>query len=431
MKSNQNSARTLILVLLCILFILSLSLCLVFLINVGSFSADALFAGNSPTGSSALIVKSEPTSSGVFSPEVQFPYIPHLPENTPAATLYPDVSVPIASPNAGYSLTNSTDVFASFDTPADIVEYVKDGVVAIRNFHFNTKSGKFFAYGTSSGFIVSDHGYILTNAHAVYDAKKIEITLSDQTTVEAELVGYDLTTDIAVIKIPESYVKCVLILGDSDSIRVGEYVLAIGNPIGSENLYGTVSLGIVSGKNRAVNIDGFVNSFIQTDAALNPGNSGGPLLDMKGRVVGMNTAKAISAGYDNYGNAISSEGIGFSLPINDVIIIANSIIQNGGVIRPGIGITVYTLTAEDAISSDLVEGVYVDTVNAGSPAENAGLKRGDVIVSCNGEPIKDKDSLITVVKSAPLGSTIEATVYRAGKYLTFTITIGNMNEFNH
>lgn len=428
MKNNRHSSRLLIAVLSCMLILLSCSVCLIFIYKVGSYSVDALSVpsavlSNETSNATKLLPSTSAAATKAPSKTVQ---------SLPPVSLFPDVSVPLASPDPDFVLSNSTGVDNDINrSPADIIENVKDGVVAILNYHYNTRTGKYFAYGTSSGFIVSKSGYILTNAHAVSDAKKLEVTFSDNTTVEAHLVGYDLTTDIAVIKVPESSIKCCLELGDSDSIRVGEYVLAMGNPISSESLYGTVSLGIVSGKNREMNIDGFLNSYIQTDAALNPGNSGGPLFDMNGRVVGMNTAKAISAGYDDYGNPISSEGIGFSLPINDVIAIANILIQNGMIPRPGIGITVYTLTAENAASINSVEGVWIDSVSIGGPAQNAGLEKGDVIVRCNDQPIKDKDVLVEIIRSVPIESTVELTVFRKGEYLTFTVLIGNMNDFKN
>ena len=426
MKNNHNSSRIIIAVLSCILIVLSFSACVFFLINIGSFSVAeyknvAEESIDAPDAEQEDIDYSSeedvPEEVPLETPDVEEPQKPVTAEPSPVKSLFPDVSVPRATPDPDFVLSQSFENSSDYTSPADIVDVTISGVVSILNYHYNTNNGSYFAFGSSSGFVVSSEGYILTNAHAVSNAKKIEVSLSDRTTVEATLVGFDLTTDIAVIKIPSGTVKEVLVLGDSDAIRVGEYVLAIGNPLSSDNLFGTVSLGIVSGKNRAVNIEGFVNMYIQTDAALNPGNSGGPLLDMRGHVIGMNTAKAITAGYDDYGNSISSEGIGFSLPINDVIAVANILIQNGFIPRPGIGITVYTLSKEDATALHLVEGIFVETVNEGSPAEFAGVKPGDVIVKLNGNAVSDKDELVEAVRATPIGKTILLTVYREGEYI--------------
>lgn len=428
MKFKRSKSKTLILILSALSIILTFSVCLIFIVRLGSFSVETLFKSSSSATETSVSDKNAGSSDLPASGDTNNT---EAPTATEAPALFPDVTLPYASPNPDFVLSNTEEAAKTFDSPADIIEFATGGVVSIVNYHYNTTSGKYYAYGSCSGFIVSESGYIITNAHAVSDAKKLEVTFYNQSSVEAEMVGFDTTTDIAVIKIPETSVGCCLTLGNSDSIRVGEYVLAIGNPISEDSLYGSVSLGIISGKNRSVNIDGFTNSYIQTDAALNPGNSGGPLIDMAGCVIGMNTAKAISAGFDDYGNTISSEGIGFSIPINDVIAIANLLIQNGGIPRPAIGITVFTLTAEDAEPYQLVEGVFVDSVNAGSPAETAGLKPGDVIVSFNGEKVTNQDALVLAVKSIPVGDSATISVYREGKYLDFTLVIGNMNDFNY
>lgn len=424
MKNKHNTSKKIVITLTCLVLLSAFAISFIFIFTVGTFGADTLKAG-----------KQSERAGENAEPEIVFPFEDKdRKESKPEPTAEPafeDVSVPYAEPEPDFVFSSGNEETAAvYESPADVVDAVKDGVVGITNFHYNRNKGTYFEYGSSSGFIVSEKGYIMTNAHAVSDAKKIEVTFTDKTTVEALMVGFDLTTDIAVIKIPEDKAVCHLSLGDSSAVRVGEYVLAIGNPLSSDNLYGTVSMGIISGTDRQVNIDGFTNAFIQTDAALNPGNSGGPLLNMKGQVIGMNTAKSITAGYDSYGQSISSEGIGFSLPINDVMAIASTLIRNGYIPRPGIGITVYTLTEEDAEPMGLVPGVYVDSVNADGPAGAAGLLKGDVIVKCNGEDIADKDRLVELVQSVPIGGSLTVSVFRAGEYFDFEIGIGNMNEFN-
>lgn len=420
MRNKQKSSAKIIVILSCLALLSAFCICLLLIYTITT----------KRSGNISVAKEVYPASEEVLPFEGQekdSKMAPSLSEEP----VFPDVFVPNAEPDMDYVLSSSpSESKTVFDSPADIVDAVKDGVVGILNYHYDRNKGTFYSYGSSSGFIVSPEGYILTNAHAVSDAKKIDVSFSDGSNVEALMVGYDLNTDIAVIKIPTKKVPCYLCLGDSETLRVGEYVLAIGNPLTSDNLYGSVSMGIISGLDRNVNIDGFTNTFIQTDAALNPGNSGGPLLDMKGRVIGMNTAKSITAGYDSYGRSISSEGIGFSLPIDDVLTIANTLIQHGCIPRPGIGITVYTLSEEDAESAALIPGVLVDSVNVGSPAESAGLRSGDVIVSCNGEALTDKDRLVEMVQAVPIGDPLTFSVYRNGEYLDITVSIGNMNDFN-
>ncbi|MDO4572037.1 MAG: trypsin-like peptidase domain-containing protein, partial [Clostridia bacterium] len=212
----------------------------------------------------------------------------------------------------------SPNIPGMIDNPIpDIFDAVSPGVVGVVNYQNLVINGReqLQVYGSGSGFIVSSSGYILTNAHVIEDASVVAIRFSDGEEVDAKVIGSDAETDVAVLKIERSGLS-PLGLGDSDTVRVGEYVLAIGNPLDSDRLANTITFGIISAKAREITIDAYTNTFLQTDAAINFGNSGGPLLNMQGEVIGMNSAKTVTAGYDAYGNAISAEGIGFALPIN-------------------------------------------------------------------------------------------------------------------
>ncbi len=317
-----------------------------------------------------------------------------------------------------------------FESIPDVVEAVNPAVVGVVNYQNVAGYAEPMAVGSGSGFVVSEDGYILTNAHVVSDAVRLEVLFDDGSSVPAELVGKDTPSDIALLKI-ERVGLTVLPMGNSDYIRQGEYVLAIGNPLDSYQLYGTVTFGIISAVAREINIDGYVNTYLQTDAAINLGNSGGPLVNLQGQVVGMNTAKSVVAGYDENGNAVAAEGIGFALPINKVIDIANQILMYGGVPRPGIGLQAITITDTQARMQGLVAGVLVDSVTAGSPAEQAGLQADDIIVKLNGEVLTTVDELVSYCQSCAIGDSMTLTIYRNGQYLDVVLVVGNINDFSN
>ena len=317
-------------------------------------------------------------------------------------------------------------IFASIP---DVVEAASGSVVGIIQYQPNARTGKLTEYASGSGFIISENGYILTNAHVVSGAAAVDVLFSDGEKKTAQVVGSDVTTDIAVLKVEgENYPA--LPIGDSSTLRVGEYVIAIGNPLSAYELYGTVTFGIISATAREINIDGFVNTFLQTDAAINFGNSGGPLINMAGQVIGMNTAKSITAGYDTRGNAISAEGIGFALPIQNVMEIANVILQKGSVVRPGIGVQIRTVDEETAAENNVPVGCRVEELTQGAPADKAGMKVGDIITQADGRPVTVNDDVVNYVRSLKVGDTVVFTVYRDGAYLTISVTVGDMNKFN-
>ena len=418
MKENKKNITGVIIAALCVIFgitlIVAAVLC-IFSLHIRPEEGDA--------SAQAVVAEKE------MPPEAEEEEAAPSPKPTqePKEDLMPK-----AESNPGFSLSQLTPAEdTAVYEPADVVEKVMDGITGVTSYRYYKEKEDYAAYSSGTAFVASGEGYVITNAHIVSTADKVELTMNDGSTVEAQMVGFDSNTDIAVLKIPAEKVTTVLSLGNSDTIRVGEYVLAVGNPLSSYSLYGSVSLGIVSGKAREINIDGFTNNYIQTDAALNPGNSGGPLFDLHGFVVGMNSAKAMTAGYDDYGNTLSSEGIGFSIPINDVIVIANRLIQGGTLVRPGVGIAVYTLDADTAGEVGLVPGVLVSSVTEYGPADTAGMKAGDVIVKFNGVDVLEQSVIVEGVAACQVGDTVTFTVYRDGAYLDIAVTVGNMNIFNN
>ena len=272
--------------------------------------------------------------------------------------------------------------------------------------------------GLGSGFIVDRKGLILTNNHVVENAEKIVVKLSDGREFEAEVVGRDPKTDIAVIKINTKSDLPIAPLGNSDSLEVGERVLAIGNPFGLEF---TVTAGIVSAKGRNIGAGPYDN-FIQTDASINPGNSGGPLINMKGQVVGINTAIFSRSG----GNI----GIGFTIPINLVKELLPQLKEDGKVTRGWLGVAIQKVTPEIAESLGLkkAKGALVADVADNSPAEESQLKVGDIIVNFNGTRITQANDLPAIVARTPIGDEVSMNVLRDGKELSLPVTIGELSD---
>ena len=265
-----------------------------------------------------------------------------------------------------------------------------------------------------SGFIVREDGYILTNNHVVEHADKIKVTLPDKQEFDAKVIGADPKADVAVIKIDGKNLP-VATLGDSAATAVGDWVLAVGTPYG---LSQTVTAGIISAEGRA-NI-GIVDyeDFIQTDAAINPGNSGGPLVNIQGEVVGINTAIfSRSGGY---------QGIGFAIPVNMAKGIMDSLIEHGKVIRGWLGVMIQGVTPEIAKSFDLKEtnGALVGDVTKDSPADKAGIERGDVIISLNGQAVDSPNTLKNLTAQLEVDNTVPLVVIRNGKEQTLQVKIG-------
>ena len=280
------------------------------------------------------------------------------------------------------------------------------------------KKRQYHQVGQGSGFIISEEGYILTNNHVVGDADRIRVKLSDGREFEAERIGTDPESDVGVIKIKGSDLP-TLKMGDSDSIRVGEWVIAVGNPFG---LSRTVTSGIVSAKGRSnVGITEY-EDFIQTDAAINPGNSGGPLVNLKGEVIGVNTAIfSRSGGY---------MGIGFAIPINMANSIYKQLIDTGSVKRGFLGIVIQDMTADLANSFgwDESKGILISDVTEDSPAEKAGLKQGDIITKLNGKPIKSSGAFRNQIAMLPPETKVSLTVIQNKKEKTISVTTGERPE---
>ncbi len=275
---------------------------------------------------------------------------------------------------------------------------------------------KFKQKSLGSGFIISKDGYILTNNHVVENADVINVTLSNKHSFKAKVIGTDPKTDIALIKIdPKGEDLTVVKLGDSDKLEVGEWVIAIGNPFGFSR---TVTAGIVSAKGRVIG-EGPYDSFIQTDAAINPGNSGGPLLNMDGEVVGINTAIIASA-----------QGIGFAIPINMAKDIMQQLKENGSVVRGWLGVYIQKVSKDLAEYFGMKEpyGALVSQVIEGSPADKAGIKRGDIIIEFDGKKVDDIDMLPRLVANTKVGKKVDVVVLREHSKKTLTVEIGKLPE---
>jgi serine protease Do len=267
-----------------------------------------------------------------------------------------------------------------------------------------------------SGVIIDRSGYILTNNHVVQRADEITVRMTDGREFRARVMGRDAKTDLSLIKIPsEGHNLPFLPLGDSDKMRVGDWVLAIGNPFG---LAHTVTKGIISATGRVIGTGPYDN-FLQTDAPVNPGNSGGPIVSLKGEVVGIATA-IIATG----------QGIGFAVPSNMARDIAAQLREKGRVVRGWMGVVVQEMTPEIARSFGMKEasGALIGDVVAGGPAEVAGMKRGDIIVGYNDKPVKSVSDLPMMVARTPIGSTARVKVMREGKEKTLKLKVGEMPE---
>ena len=376
----------------------------------------------------------QPTEAPVEQPTPEPTAELMIPQETPVPTTEAPIIgsprvTPAPSPDPLYTERMALP-FAeeSLGSLPDIIDACMPGVVGILNYQRTRYSRELQAVSSGSGFILTADGYIVTNEHVIEDASRITVILQDDREIEAKLIGSDVMSDVAVLKIDAEGLM-PLPIGDSDTIRVGEYVLAIGDPLGTEELHGSVTLGIISATARQINIDGFENEMLQTDAAINPGNSGGPLINMKGEVIGVTNAKYFSAGTDEYGNNLQTEGIGFAIPVKNVMRIVDSLIREGTLPRPGIGIKIGTRSAEYAAIEGKPEGVYVDSVTEGGPADLAGIRTDDVILALDGIQMT-QDELITVIRAKGIGEQITFTVLRDGQTLDIVVTVGDLNKMH-
>ena len=339
------------------------------------------------------------------------------PSSTADSASGSDSSITAAS-SSGSSLT--TEQVADLVSPSVVVITTEQVVYSQWSWYGQNQVES----GAGSGVIISSDGYILTCAHVVDGASTITVTIGDKD-YTATLVGEDTTSDIAVIKIDADGLTPATV-GNSDSLKVGQSVMAVGNPLGE--LGGTVTGGMISALNRSVTIQGSssVNtmSLIQMDASVSPGNSGGGLFNMNGELVGIVNAKSSSS---------DAEGLGFAIPINDAIKVAQELLENGYVTgRPYLGITYLAVTDAQTASQLGVNayGVYVVEVVKGGPAEKAGLQAGDRIVSVDGTEIASKDDLGTLMQKHAAGDTLSITIARDGQMQTVNVTLGENTASN-
>lgn len=335
---------------------------------------------------------------------------PLLDEERPVPTLGADQSMVIDP--------NQADV-------VQVAEAARQSVVGIitkhEQFYREDETGKEnsveLQVGNGSGVVLSKEGYIVTNYHVIASAENIYVLLNEGTEeIPAEIIGTDAIKDICILKVDRELVP--IALGNSDTLKVGEKAIALGNPMGM--IGGSVTLGIISAVDQSVFIEseGTSRSFIQTDAAINPGNSGGALVNAQGQLIGINTLKSVIAGYDSMGNAINAEGIGYAIPIDEVLPIAEQLIRSGRVNRPGIGVTVMEVTQELADEGGVKAGVLVTSLVEGGAADKAGIKINDIITAADGEAVASMEALVTYIQEQPIGSSIEFEIERAVGDLT-------------
>lgn len=352
--------------------------------------------------------------------------------------ILPSLATNQLSNQAGGNVPNLTGK----DLIADIVEKTSPAVVMIqtriesrgRNYDplFNDPffreffgripmdTGPRISEGMGSGFIISNDGYILTNEHVIRGAQSIDVIVAGkEKPIPAKLVGSDFELDLAVLKINGENDFPVLEIGFSETVRVGEWVIAIGNPQGLDH---TVTVGVISAKGRPVAVqDRQYKNLLQTDASINPGNSGGPLLNTKGQVIGINTAVNASA-----------QGIGFAIPSSTVRPVLDTLINQGKITRPWLGVYVQTINKDMATNwkLDKSEGVLVTSVVEGSPAYTSGINQGDIIEEIDNQKIVNAEDLTVIVESTKLGQQVEMVLYRSGKKVKIDIIIGEKSRVN-
>ena len=363
--------------------------------------ACALVGGGSGFGAAALMQKNAAAQ----------------PQSTTQASS--DASVMLEAKRQAAALQVASVDTGKVLTPSEVYAQNVNSTVGITT----SITTNYFGYQTTSaaagsGFILTQDGYILTNYHVVEGSNSIKVTTYDGTSYDAQLIGYDESNDIAVLKIDASDLTPV-VLGDSDTLNVGDTVVAIGNPLGE--LTFSLTTGVVSALDRPVTLStGTTMNLIQTDCAINSGNSGGALFNLYGEVIGITNAKYSSSGSSS---EASIDNIGFAIPIDQVRSIFESIITNGYIVKPYIGVTVSDVSSESQ-SYGLPQGAAVRSVTENGPAAEAGLQENDIITAVNGETITGSNDLVKLVKASAAGDTLELTVYRQGQTTTLTLTVG-------
>ncbi len=337
------------------------------------------------------------------------------------------------SSSGGESIGGNTNITIDDSKVESVVEAVYEkaspsvvGIrttVGVKNFFF----GESESSGEGTGIIYSADGYIITCYHVIEEiysdsitSSKVEVFLSNDTTkgIEADVIGFNKSTDIALLKIDKTGLLPAE-FSTSDDLKVGQFAVAIGNP-GGLQFMSSVSYGVISGLNRTISIEGLGEmSLIQTDAAINPGNSGGALVNTAGKVIAMNSSKLVDESF---------EGMGFAIPINTVLEIVDNILNNKDTEQPYLGIEYYTnITEEWLKENNLPAGVVIKSVVSGGPAENAGLRSGDIIVKFNNIDIKNAETFSAEISKCKPNQKVGLTIYRNGKYYTGNVTVGSNN----
>ncbi|SFP89566.1 S1C family serine protease [Salibacterium halotolerans] len=324
----------------------------------------------------------------------------------------------------------------------EAVEQVSNAVVGVFNLQqsdfWEEENGSGASQGTGSGVIYKKEGdtaFVVTNHHVIEGAGQVEVSLSNDTRVDADIVGSDVLTDLAVLRIDAAGVETAVSFGNSDNLNVGEPAIAIGNPLGTQ-LSRTVTRGIISAVERSIPVDlngdgqsDWNAEVIQTDAAINPGNSGGALVNIKGQLIGINSMKIAQS---------SVEGIGFAIPTSVALPVIEDLEANGEVERPQMGITLRSLSEIPSyhwqetlqLPEEVESGIFITNIVSGTPAEKAGLKRYDVITAMNGTPIADGHDLRRYLYTeAKMGDTITVTFYREGQQQTAEMVLNNQQQF--
>ncbi|HHU62986.1 MAG TPA: trypsin-like serine protease [Clostridiales bacterium] len=313
------------------------------------------------------------------------------------------------------------EIFEDDNPVVEIAQKVGPAVVGVTNkvtmFRNFLEDSVEAEQGTGSGIIISSDGYIVTNNHVIEGATKIGVMLPGGEQVEAQLIGRDARTDLAVIKVNAEGLTAAK-LGNSDKIRPGELAVAIGNPLGHQ-LAGSVTVGVISAVGRTLQVDGKTLNLIQTDAAINPGNSGGALVNRNGEVIGINTLKQAAVGV---------EGLGFAIPINDAKPIIEQLIEYGYISRPGMGIWGTEITEQAAKEYNVPTGILVRRVVADGAAAKAGIIPGDIIIEMEGKPIKTFDELNKILQNYKVNDDVDLVIWRDGKRIELTLTLGELKD---
>lgn len=333
---------------------------------------------------------------------------------------------PTPEPTVTPMLGARGDLYISGENPVvEIAEKVGPAVVGITN-KAQVSGENFFGesvtqdvVATGSGIVISKEGYIVTNYHVVEGYNELTVMMNGGEEIPAELIGKDPVKDVAVIKIdPAGRNFTVAKIGDSDNVKVGELAVAIGNPLGYD-LYGSVTVGVISGLDRSVTVDTREMTLLQTDAAINPGNSGGALVNAQGEVIGMNTLKDASS---------YVEGLGFAIPSNEFISLAQEIIMNGDIEHPALGIGGQEITQDVMDMYNVPAGFHVLSVTQGGAADEAGIRANDIIISLDGVDTPTYGDLAAAIKGHEVGDTVAVEIWRQGDTSTIDVTLMAMTE---